>query len=86
MNNCSGLSDKFYWRQVGSTFHCFKKTWAYGRKCYESLCTKNLKMNSGGQTLNRPLPELRCAMCDIQEAKRRGKEESLPTSPVWNYI
>lgn len=77
----SGFTDKVYWRQVSTfMFCCFKKC---GDDGYQSLCGNRHRDRSGGQSASRPEAIFRCAMCDIEEMKRRGWEESGPvTEPV----
>lgn len=82
MSGCIGLQDKLYWRRSPlSTWHAYKK--ASGTRGYVSLCGRFVRRRSGGQRCNRPPAELRCARCDTEEMKRRGKEESCDTSPDW---
>ena len=72
----SGLTDKLYWRKPRfdrrDLFHCFKR--AAGGE-YISLCLRHEIPRSGGQAISRPRPELRCALCDTREAKRRGWQD-----------
>ena len=66
----SGLRDKLYWRRTErGPFHCFKKM---SGGTYISLCLRAEIPRSGGQAINRPIPALRCALCDTREARRRG--------------
>lgn len=73
---CIGFADKLYWRRMGrAQWHCFKKVeggW------FQSLCGKEHIPVSLGQKILRPIAELRCALCDIAEMKRRGWEASGP--------
>lgn len=80
-----GLTDKLYWRFVGSVAHCFKKTlYVTGEiRGYSSLCGQHDRLFSGGQACNRPSAMLRCAACDAAEMKRRGVEKSMPESKGW---
>lgn len=78
----AGLRDKLYWRNVGGDFHCFKRVEG-GRggtaaRCI-SLCRREEISRSGGQASRRPEAILRCAICDGEEMKRRGWDESGPT-------
>lgn len=77
-----GLTDKLYWRTVGSdTWHCFKRLHGCGRNLrFVSLCGKWERKSSGGQECRRPRPEVRCGWCDGAEITRRGWEESGPES------
>lgn len=76
---CIGFRDKLYWRCLEKTgwgrWHCFKKVEGGG---FQSLCGFHHLPNSLGQKIERPIPELRCARCDIAEMKRRGWQESGP--------
>ena len=79
---------KIYWRPIGQVWHAF---WKYngpaGRRWY-SLCTDshgprwNLS-RSGGQSVARPPPLLRCPLCDGREMDIRHFDQSLPELPEW---
>lgn len=74
-----GLTDKLYWRpSLNGRFHCFKKMKGGG---FVSLCGRLERKRSGGQQCRRPIPLRRCGACDGHEMKRRGWDESGPTSP-----
>lgn len=81
-----GFSDKLYWRcKLGGVYHCLKRTSSVspGNRKHEfrSLCDKFAvpKGRLGGQGCRRPVPILRCGICDGKEMKRRGWKESGPT-------
>lgn len=76
----SGLRDKLFWRPASGRWHCFKKA---DEANYVSLCGDLTRSRSGGQSILRPPPLLRCARCDAREMDRRGWEESGPPSPNW---
>lgn len=76
-----GLTDKLYWREgPGGLYHCFKALSAGG---YISLCRQLTRNRSGGQMCDRPPPLFRCGLCDGAEMRRRGWDESGPTSIGW---
>jgi hypothetical protein len=77
----AGLRDKLYWRPISGRWHCFKKLDVSG---WASLCASEYVLgSSGGQSVSRPPPMLRCGQCDGQEIKRRGVEQSMPESKNW---
>jgi hypothetical protein len=73
-----GLVDKLYWRRVASGWHCFAPANNRRPRLYESLCGRETLTRSGGQSITRPLPWLRCASCDGREMARRGWDEIGP--------
>lgn len=79
--SCIGLRDKHYWRPgMGTRRHCFVKVFSEttGRPFFESLCGQASRRGVGTQAVARPMPELRCARCDIEEMRLRGWNESGP--------
>lgn len=71
-----GRKTKVYWRQEGSLlWHCY---WHIGKGYYQSLCQKKVRFRIGGAQCCRPVPLLRCPICDGQEIELRGAKESLP--------
>jgi hypothetical protein len=77
-----GISDKLYWRFIHGVAHCFKK--CRDVNGYISLCDRYTNTRSGGQECSRPPAIFRCGLCDVEEMKRRGVEESMPESPHWD--
>ena len=92
----SGFRDKLYWRRSSGMapsgvlytyYHCFRsvgrlsstKNAKTGAK-YVSLCGAHKLQRSGGQGCERPLPMMRCSICDGAEMDRRGWDESGPAS------
>lgn len=78
-----GFKDKLYWRTIsGNVYHCYAwmgrdaefKWDQWGALCGRLIITHKI----GGQKIERPRPELRCGMCDVLEAERRGWEQPAP--------
>lgn len=73
----SGWADKLYWRKAIpdnplAQWHCFKKA---APREWVPLCGVGfILIKTGGQGIQRPCAELRCAACDIAEMRRRGWE------------
>lgn len=75
----SRFRDKLYWRRVGVTWHCFKKTVDdAGKRSFVALCGRHELPKSYGGATRRPNVYLRCGRCDNLEMERRGWEESGP--------
>lgn len=76
------------WRPVSTNglayWHCFitlprpENGFKYG-----SLCGKFHLKYSGGSFCHRPPSQMRCPICDGDEADLLGKEECLPESKNW---
>lgn len=80
----SDFAAKMYWRQSSAgLWHCFERIPGdtdYPQPRFESLCGREMRTKSGGQSRSRPEVHERCGRCDAEEIKALGAEESLPAS------
>ena len=78
-----GFRDKLYWREFSGVWHCHKKTVdENNHREFRSLCGKT-SVGLGclnGQDIRRPVPYLRCGLCDGREMERRMWDFSGPTT------
>lgn len=73
---------KLKWRRLRGRglYHCFSNALHHPRR-YESLCCNvTIKGLIGGAECDRPISQLRCARCDIEEMKLLGLEYSAEPS------
>ncbi len=79
----TAFHEHIYWRKHFGVWHCFQKaprSAGHGPRAFESLCLRAVIIGSGGQSLSRPLSEVRCGICDGEEMKLLGAEESMPAT------